>query len=545
MSEPDKLIREYYQSWFRFHPEAAVDVGVEGYAHLLTPCDDDDIGALTALNEMLLSALEEINQQELDEDQRLDLDILRSAALLELKELVEQDWRRRDPLRFLPVHAIYQLTLREVQDPAAAFAARLGAIPGHLRSARSHLQVEPAQIPLNWLQAAVIEAREGAAYLRQLHHHPVVSRYRLNAELDTAAHALEDYARFLETDLAKLAGGDFACGQTQFEMLLRHRHGLDISTDSLHRLGQRLFDETLAELKRLTRELQGDEDIDGLTQKIHARHTDIADLLEHYRLGMNEARAFVEEKNLLSLPARESLKVVETPLFLRHEIPFAAYLEPAHNDTRQQGLYYVTLPDNEAEMGEHNAISLRHTCVHEAWPGHHLQFVTANLTPRAGSLPRLLNPSATLYEGWALYCEQLMQEQGFLDAPESRFILLKDRLWRALRIMLDVELHTRGLSLELAAERMQLWLGFSPQQALADLEWYTRMPTIPMSYATGWALINSTRSRLQLSEANFNLRDFHDQLLSMGSVPVARVIPRVFGELLWKSVAQEVFAGLE
>ncbi len=542
MADSDKLIREYYRSWFRFHPEAAVDAGVEGYAHLLTPCDDDDIGALTALNEMLLSALEELNQQDLDEDQRLDLDILRSAALLELKELVENDWRQRDPLRFLPIHAIYQLTLREVADPAAAFAARLAAIPGHLRLARSHLQVDPGQIPANWLQAAVVEAGEGAAYLRQLHHHPVVSRYRLDTELDVAAHALDDYARFLDTELTAQAQGDFACGREQFEMLLRHAHRLEINADELHQLGQRLFDETLTELKAVTRELQGDEDIDGLTQKIHAQHSEPGHLLEDYRQGMEQAHAFVIENNLINLPACESLKVVETPLFLRHEIPFAAYLEPARNDPQQQGLYYVTLPDGDAEMGEHNAISLRHTCVHEAWPGHHLQFVTANQRTESSSLPRLLNPSATLYEGWALYCEQLMQEQGFLDASESRFILLKDRLWRALRIVLDVELHTRGLSLELAAERMQLWLGFSPQQAMADLEWYTRMPSVPMGYATGWALINATRSRLQSMDSEFNLRTFHDQLLSMGSIPVAAVIPRVFGELLWKSVRQEVFA---
>ncbi len=542
MPDPDKLIREYYQSWFRFHPEAAVDIGVEGYAHLLTPCDDDDIGALTALNEKVLSALEEFNEQDLDEDQRLDLDILRSAALLELKELVEKDWRQRDPLRFLPIHAIYQLTLREVQDRPAAFSARLSAIPGRLRSARSHLQADPAQIPPNWLQAAVIEAQEGAAWMRQLHHHPLLSRYRLDAELDSAAHALDDYARFLETDLSKLAQGDYACGREQFEMLLRHRHRLDIGADDLHRLGQRLFDETLAELKRVTRELQGDEDIDGLTQKIHAQHGDVASLLDSYRQVMEQARVFVAEKKLLSLPACESLKVVETPLFLRHEIPFAAYLEPARNDSRQQGLYYVSLPESEAGMGEHNAISLRHTCVHESWPGHHLQFVTANLRSQSSTLPRLLNPSATLYEGWALYCEQLMQEQGFLDAPESRFILLKDRLWRALRIMLDVELHTRGLSLELASERMQLWLGFSPAQAMADLQWYTRMPTVPMGYATGWALINATRSRLQLIDDGFNLRDFHDRLLSMGSIPVAEVLRRGFGEPLWKSVRREVFA---
>ncbi len=542
MLAADKLIKNYYQSWFRFHPEVAVDAGVEGYAHLLTPCDDDDIGALSALNEMLLSALEELDRQDLSEDQVLDLDILRSAATLELKELVEQDWRRRDPLRFLPVYAIYQLTLREVQDPSAAFSARLSAIPAYLRSARGHLQVDPAQIPLNWLQSAVLEAREGAAYFRQLHHHLVLSRYRLDTELDAAAHALEDYARFLETELADLAQGDYACGREQFEMLLHHRHGLDIDADNLHQLGQRLFDETLSELKAVTRDLQGDEDIDGLTHKIYTEDKSSENLLDDYRQGMEQARVFITEKNLIDLPARESLKVVETPLFLRHEIPFAAYLEPARNDSHQQGLYYVTLPETETDRGEHNATSLRHTCVHEAWPGHHLQFVTANLRAESSTLPRLLNPSATFYEGWALYCEQLMQEQGFLDAPESRFILLKDRLWRTLRIMLDVELHTRGLSLTLASERLQLWLGFTPQQAMADLEWYTRMPTVPMGYATGWALINAARTRLQSMDADFSLRNFHDRLLSMGSVPVSKVIPRRFGDPLWTSVHREVFS---
>ncbi|MDH5572462.1 MAG: DUF885 domain-containing protein, partial [Gammaproteobacteria bacterium] len=176
------------------------------------------------------------------------------------------------------------------------------------------------------------------------------------------------------------------------------------------------------------------------------------------------------------------------------------------------------------------------------WPGHHLQFVMANLSATASSLPRLLNPSATLYEGWALYCEQLMQEQGFMDTPESRFIMLKDRLWRALRIMLDVELHTRGLSLVMAADRMEQWLGFSHRQAMADLQWYSRSPTVPMSYATGWALINATRSRLQASEKNFNLKAFHDRLLSMGSIPVAQVIQHRFGAPLWKSVLKQVLA---
>ena len=198
--------------------------------------------------------------------------------------------------------------------------------------------------------------------------------------------------------------------------------------------------------------------------------------------------------------------MVETPIFLRHQIPFAAYCEPAPNDSAQRGYYYVTPPQTEEELAEHDDIGLMHTCVHEAWPGHHLQFVTANLNPAARRLPRLLNASATFYEGWALYSEQLMQEEGFLNRPESRVILLRDRLWRALRILIDIEIHTRNISLETAANRLVTELGFPRSQALAELTWYSQAPTVPFGYATGWALINALRDHLRHAPSSLPLK---------------------------------------
>ena len=541
MSQFDAILERFYPVWFRFHPETAVDVGVAGHAHRLRPFDDDDIGALTVLLEKLLDSLDTVSGTELDEDRRIDLELVRGAALLELKELVERDWRRRDPGRFLPVHAIYQLTVRDVPDRPAALKSRLTAIPAHLRGARSHLGRAPTQIPPSWLESAVAEATSGAGYLRALRQHPEFQRYRFDHELEEAARALEDFARYLERELAPRAEGDFACGREVFELTLHHRHFLDLGADRLHNMGQRLMARTAVELRAVTRELRGDEDIAALTDSLHRRHPAANELLDHYRAGMQAARDFVARQELVSLPETEELRVVETPVFLRHQIPFAAYLEPQPRDPHQRGYYYVTPPTDEAALGEHNLLSLRHTCVHEAWPGHHLQFVTANSRPASSTLPRLLNPSATLYEGWALYCEQLMQEQGFLDAPESRFILLKDRLWRALRVVLDVELHTRGLGLADAAARMQQELGFTHGQAMADLSWYTHAPTVPMGYATGWALLSETRNRLQGSDALFNLRDFHDRLLAAGSVALPLVIRRQFGTPLWESVRRAVF----
>jgi uncharacterized protein (DUF885 family) len=534
------LIDLYYRTWFRYHPEVAVDLGVEGYSDRLTPYGDDDIGALIALHEKLINSIDELDTSALDADQQIDLQLMYGQALIESKQLVEQDWRLRDPTRFLPVNAIYQLTMRPVRDRGGALRARLQAIPGYLRGAKGHLQSKPELIPAIWLEAAIAEASQGAKYLRGLRENPQLQGYRLERELETAAQALKEFAHFLESSIGARAQGDFACGRDMFELLLTHRHGLDISADTLRAFGEKLFAEVAAQLREVTIQLQGDDNVAALMTRIQQELPPAGDLLHLYKEQMQAAHDFVEAKHLVSIPAQQYLHVVETPIFLRHQIPFAAYWNPMPTDPAQTAYYYVTPPQDEASAGEHNLVSLQHTCVHEAWPGHHLQFVTANGRTSSRSLPRLINISATMYEGWALYCEQLMAEQGFLQQPESQFVLLKDRLWRALRVLLDVDLHVHGQSLTAAAQMMHERLGFSQAQAMGELSWYTQSPTVPMGYATGWALINTARSRLQAMTDQFDLRNFHDHLLSVGSIGLPWVIRRVFGEPLWSSVKQSV-----
>lgn len=534
------LIDLYYRTWFRYHPEVAVDLGVEGYSDRLTPYGDDDIGALNALHEKLINTIDEMDASALDEDQQIDLQLMYGQALIESKQLVEQDWRLRDPTKFLPVNAIYQLTVRPVRDLGHALRARLQAIPGYLRGAKGDLQTEPELIPPIWLESAIAEASEGVKYLRSLHQHPKLQSFRLGSELDAAAQALQDFTGFLEKNIAPKAQGDFACGRDMFELMLTHCHGLDINADSLRQFGEKLFNDIAEQLKQVACQLQGNDDIAALTEKIQKQFRPQHDLLPIYKAQMQAAHDFIKAKHLVSLPEQEQLHVVETPSFLRHQIPFAAYWEPMPTDPSQTAYYYVTPPQDEESWGEHNLVSLQHTCVHEAWPGHHLQFVTANSRSVSHSLPRLINISASMYEGWALYSEQLMVEQGFLQQPESQFVLLKDRLWRALRVMIDVDLHVNGKDLASVAKAMHERLGFSHAQAMGELSWYTQAPTVPMGYATGWALINTARSRMQSISEGFDLCQFHDQLLSAGSIGLPWVIRRAFGEPLWNSVRQSV-----
>ncbi len=540
MAKLTTIIDRYYRTWFRFNPEVAVDVGVKGYENLLKPYGDDELNALKVLNEKLISSLDELDLESLTQDQQIDLQLMRSSAVLQLEAQALRDWRLCDPARFLPVHAIYQLTIRDVENTANALRDRLLAIPAHLRGARSWLDVEPEQISALWLESAVAEAEGGAEFFRELKQHPEINSYRISEELEQAAHALEDFSAYLKNNLSKKANGDFACGRKYFDLILQERHFLNTNADDLYCFGEKLFNETEKELKEITKKLQGNDDVDSLMKKIQQQRPEKDKVLDEYRQQMQAAKKFVADNDIVSLPAKEDLKVIETPGFLQHQIPFAAYYEPSPTDVNQQGYYYVTPAKSAEDLGEHNNISLKHTCVHEAWPGHHLQFVKANSKPTSSTLPRLLNASATLYEGWALYCEQMMHELGFITEEESRFVLLKDRLWRALRIMIDIGIHTRKLGIDEAAKLMQEKLGFSHAQAMGDLTWYSHAPGVPMSYGTGWALINNLKEQ-QKQKENFKLKTFHDTLLSSGSIPLSLSIVRGFGLSAWQKAHQSVF----
>ena len=540
MPQLTSIIDLYYRTWFRFHPEVAVEVGVEGYAHLLKPYGDDELNALTALNEKLISSLDELDIETLSQDQQIDLQVMRSSALLQLEESASRDWRKTDPGGFLPVNAIYQLTVHDVENKGDALRQRLTAIPAYLRGARSWLDMEPETIPAVWLNSAIAEAEGGAEFFHEIKQHPEINSYRVSEALEHAAHALDDFSSYLKNNLATKAQGDFACGRKYFDLILQEQHFLNINADELYDFGEKLFNETEQELKKVTRELQGNDDVDALMKKIQQQHPEKENVLVEYRNQMQAARKFLEEHDVITIPEKDNLKIIETPGFLQHQIPLAAYDQPAPTDSEQKGFYYVTPAKTEDDLGEHNTVSLKHTCVHEAWPGHHLQFVTANLKTTSSTLPRLLNASATFYEGWALYCEQLMHELGFITEPESRFVLLKDRLWRALRIMLDVGIQTRGLSLDAAATLMQKKIGLSENQAMADLTWYSRAPGVPMGYATGWALINELKQQQQKNN-DFNLKSFHDTLLSSGSIALSLTIVRGFGLSSWQATQQAVF----
>jgi len=538
----DRIENSYITTWCRFHPESALEAGIEEHAGKLKPHDDENMGIQIVLNEKCLAALDEVDFDQLDDERKIHFQILHGCAELEHHSLMEHDWRHRDPTQFLPINAIHQLTIRPVENCAKALKERLTAIPTHIRDAKNYLGTVPEVIPKVWLEMALAEAEAGIHYFHQLHHHPIIEQAiesddSIEQAIADATKAIEGFVPTLKR-LLPHCEGEFSCGREYFERLLKQHHFLPINSQSLYEFGQRLFDETR---KELDAELSA---TDLTIASIQQDHPQADQLITYYQQEMKAAQDFLREYDLVTLPAQQELKVIITPEFLQHQIPFAAYLDPSIADLSQTGYYYVTPVHNDDELAEHNFAAISQTSVHEAWPGHHLQFVTANQSEHGSQLLRRLHPSATLYEGWALYCEQMMLEQGFEHHQGQKIVMLRDRLWRALRIMIDVEIHTQGLSLEDAAQKMVDALGFSHEQAMGELNWYSQSPTVPMSYAVGWALINALRDIINPGNTA-ELKAFHDTLLSSGSIALPLVIQRQFGHDVWQKCCEHVFGDHE
>jgi uncharacterized protein (DUF885 family) len=536
MSKFTNFCTAHFTKYFVIHPTDAIYYGVQGYDHLLNDASDESYRAEKAFVEESLKTLRQIAPEDLDPDEAIDYDLLEGKLTVQSYEHAKEDFRLKRPDTYLPVDAIYILTVRATDDLAGKLLSRLRRTPALIRQGIDNLSRKEANPPNLWTSMAIEGAKGGISFLDTLPQHPrvrveVKDAGTLSAAIEQAKSAINDFAEFLARDLLPRSHGIYAVGQKHYNLLLKKKHFLTHDSESLLALGEALFAETKRQLEALAHELTPGQGVEAAARKIQEHHPGRDEILPAYRKAMEASREFVKDQKLVTFPPKEELHVVYTPQFRRHEIPFAAYLSPSPKDPNQVGYYYVTPVSNDDLLREHNWVGLENTSVHESYPGHHLQFSVANSLPAASTLPRLMNESSVFYEGWALYCEQLMQEQGFLKSKEHRFVMLKDRLWRALRIIIDVKTQTGRMTYDEAGELMVRELHFPHEQACGDLNWYSQSPSGPMGYALGWSIINRLREQEQNRLGNkFSLREFHDKLLSAGSISLPLVEKRHFTE---------------
>jgi uncharacterized protein (DUF885 family) len=522
----DRTIERWFRDRLALSPEMATYHGIHEHDAELSSGRAEQMEAEAAFHRAAIAEMERFDPGELSADHALDRDLLVHEAKLALHELTERrTWAGATNAAEHIGDALFPIFSRDyapLPDRLETMIGRLDAAPRYLAESRTRVTAPVrlwAEIDLEGTESlpAFLDSILAAARSEQCAPW-VVARLEKAAAATRAA--LDVHAAWLRDELIPGADGDWRAGRDDFERIVSLRE-LEADGDEILAIGEQILADEHAARDAVCTEVDptlSAAEVGDLVKNDHPRT--FPEALDAYREAMDRARAFIVERDLATMPEQDTLRVMETPTYLRHLMPFAAYYEPAAFDAVPVGTYIVTPPASPDMWREHNYASISNTSVHEAYPGHHMQLAAAIANP---SRVRLLAHSAAEFaEGWAFYCEGMMKEEGFDDTPRHRYIQHTDAIWRAVRIILDVKLHRGEIGFEEAVDYLVEHTGFERPAALAEVKRYTSTPTYQLSYLFGRHLIHRLKSQVEAKMGPaFNRKFFHDTLTFGGMMPVS------------------------
>ena len=525
----EQLVQARFDWLMAAHPVLATSLGIHDH--------DERLGSRTraAMDEQIaesrryLADLDALDPSALSADLAFEREIaLLGARRAVFDDDVQRQWEQRASAMDDVGDGIFIIFARDfapLERRLEAITGRLEDAPRLLREAPELLGPRPVRM---WNELELESAAEVGGLLDEVEaagrgawgvDDPRQARLE-QASRNTRA-AIDDYRTWLA---GRLDGSDgvVALGRERYDELVGLRAFDGLTSDDILEIGWQQLAELKAARRRVAREIDPEVSEAEVLDRIKSDHAATFEAaLDGYRDAMFRARQHIQEHDLATIPEGESLRVVATPQYLRNSLPFAAYFEAPPFDTHPSGIYVVTpsVDGSGAAMREHNRSSIINTSIHEAYPGHHLQLSAATTHP---SLARLMLDAPEFVEGWGMYSEQMMREEGFEAGPACMFALYTDAIWRACRIVLDVRLHRGELTVAQAADFLVEHTGFERPHAVAEVKRYTLTPTQPLSYLLGKVMLLRLREdeRRRLG-SDFSLKRFHDALLYGGSIPIS------------------------
>ena len=475
------------------------------------------------LRQKALQALDTISPRELSNEQQLDRLAFRSLLLREQEDFA----RARHTLDPNAPEQVFNIVLHELQRgedeprPAARnLRSLLGEIPRYLSQAVTLIH-HPEGVWLKVMEqttagaATLFEAV--ATFLQRVEPNPMDA-----ARIAAAQRCLESYRKKVkEHPIAPESS--FRVGASILQRRVRDQLGLDYTLGEIEALALGEVNRIGGLLARACTKFGRRQGAEAIIAQARAGWRPEKPLVELYREKTQNIASAFRVARAVTFPAGERLDVRPVPEFMRPLFPTAAYSAPGAFETKQRGIFWVndlsviksSPAEKLVEQQQHFGLSL--TCAHEAYPGHHLQFVTANRHPRKW---RRLFAHAVFYEGWTLWCEQMMVDLKVDRSPWVGVQQLHDALWRCHRVLVDLRLQTGRYTYEQAVRHLRRHLGFTRARAEADVNWYTGQPSVPMSYWLG--RLENERLRLRLMAGRgWSLQKFNDWLLSFGTLPQA------------------------
>ncbi|MCB1218449.1 DUF885 family protein [bacterium] len=532
----DKLSHKYFDWLMRQYPGFATYMGIHDYDSKLTNYAPRAIEMRREKIKEFHDSFKAIPVRELDADSKIERQLMVDTLYIQMQK--DKNWARedRDPGLYLDdaVYSCYAITVRDcgdAEEAAQKMTERLLGIPKLLGQAKK-LVSRPTRIncetaimagggAINFFKDTV------AKFAKRVKE--ASTRQNMRVATQIAEDAVNDYLKWIEEEMLPLSTNEFAIGEDLFNLILKREHQLEMDSEELLDLGRREYRRTIKELEDTARRVSSELSWEELIDRLKLQHPTNSELVQYYADEMKRAKRFVIENRLVDIPEGEKIDVVPTPDFARPVIPYAAYVPPAPYDGEQRGIFWVTPVDKDKSIEEmeeqlrgHATHGIVVTALHEAYPGHHLQMTLANQL-RHRPL-RVLLSTSVFVEGWALYCEEMMWQQGFYDDLRSRLLQLKDQLWRACRVILDVHLHRGEWDFEKGIRFLVHKARLERVNAEAEVRRYCQSPTQPMSYIVGKMQVLDILDDYKKLRGNaFNIRQFHNELIRHGSLPLKQI----------------------
>ena len=531
--EFDKQAESFTRFLLRCHPTTATHIGIHDFDEELADFSAKGIRTKQEKLESYGNIFRKINKRAINPDNKINLELILARIDLELLMSRKFPVHKLVPDIYLNevLFGVYFLISRDfapVRRRALSATRRLAHVPNLLNHAKKNLKAPPDV----FIESALHTCNGALIFLREsLPEFAGSIRGSLKEALlevnDEATAAIDRFSTLLSDTLAPRAKGNFAVGKTLYNQLLKLEHKLPYTHDDLLKIARREIKKIKAELDEVAAKISKKKSWQELVEDLKTYHPTAPGLVGVYKREIKRVRNFIIDKDLVTFPPGEVIEVVPTPPFARALTPYAAYLSPAPFDNRPIGQFWVTVPTGmpakaaKERLKGHCKWGLPVKALHEAYPGHHLQLCRAN---EIKFIIRHLVQTPVFAEGWAFYCEEMMWEQGFYKDPRERLLQLKDALWRAYRVLIDVGLHTKTMKIDEAVRILVETVGLEPPNAEAEVLRYCLTPTQPMSYLIGKVeLVNLLNDYRKKAGRRFDLKEFHDELLSYGTIPISSI----------------------
>jgi len=527
------LVKEYLEERYDESPTWASMLGLTAYDERSEDLSAEAFRRRDAAVLAWTKLLRAVGDEALTPDDRIDRDVI--LASLRGRELMQprEEWKRQPNTYLNPslggVFTLFLHRLRPERDLAEAARARLHAVTKQVADGKTNLDF--ALAPRVYVERAIGQAKAAARYARELVPAEVKDptlRQKVAEAGATAAGAYEDFAAFLETNRSR-AAGEYAIGEELYTALLREKELLPLDTRELRERGREQYDLLSNEANKIAQRIDGGGTWTEVCERLNRVHAQTPDAMRaEYEEWTERARSFLVDTGLVTLPPGERCTVEPSPHYQRPIQAVASYNQPPAFSNSLHGHFFVPYPPDGTPPAEvqkrlegNCSAGIPTTAVHEAYPGHHWHLVMAK---QNRSDIRRTHFTSYFAEGWGLYAERVMREQGFFSDPRHLLFQYEATLFRAARIVVDTSLHMKEMNFDQAVDFMVKNGNLTPPNAKAEVGRYCSWPTQASSYLTGMLEIVAIRTRWLAKRGSADraaLRAFHDAITSTGSIPTA------------------------